>query len=203
MPLSSSRSFPAHTLAVIAALMLISVRATAAVIRYSVDLDGSQATPRNTSPGTGSARADIDEAAHTMRLVITFRDLRGDATAAHVHGPTPTPGSGSALPMTPLPSLPGFPLGVTSGSYDRTFDLTSASSYNPDFITSAGGTVADAEAVLVQSLAEGRVLFNLHTSEFATGEIAGFFGQGTVPTEDVSWGALRSLYRGPVAPAPR
>jgi hypothetical protein len=97
--------------------------------------------------------------------------------------------------MTPVPSLPGFPLDVTSGSYDRTFDLTSPSSYNPDFITASGGSAADAEAVLVRSLAEGRVLFNLHTRAHVTGEIAGFFGPGTVPAGDVGWGALRCRYR--------
>ena len=188
------RSLLACALLAMAAVPLATTPAGATVVRYAVELNGTQATPRNTSPATGSAQILIDDAARTMRVIITFQDLQGATTAAHVHGPTPTPGSGSAQSMTPNPSLPGFPLDVTSGSYDRTFDLTSAASYNPDFIAASGGTVADAEAVLVQSLAEGRVLFNLHTSAHVTGEIAGFFGAGTVAAETIDWSNLRCRY---------
>ena len=195
MPNVLPRGMPAFVLPATAALILAATPAGAAVIRYAADLNGTQATPRNTSPGAGTAEAIIDDAAHTMRLVITFGDLQGATTAAHVHGPTPTPGSGTAQTMTAVPSLPGFPLEVTAGTYDRTFDLTSASSYNPDFVTASGGTVADAEALLVRSFAEGRVLFNLHTAAYLTGEITGFFGAGTVPQEDVGWGDLQSRYR--------
>ena len=200
MPNVPPRGLRPLALAAVAALMLATAPAGAAVIRYATDLNGTQATPRNTSPGNGTALAEIDDAAHTMRLVITFQDLLGATTAAHVHGPTPTPGSGSAQTMTPVPSLPGFPLGATAGTYDRTFDLTSASSYNPDFIAASGGTVADAEAALVGGFAEGRVLFNLHTEAYVTGEITGFFGAGTVPTEAVTWSDLQSWY-GPAAPS--
>ncbi len=178
-----------------AVLVLAAAPASATVIQYTADLSGSHATPRNTSPGTGTVVVTIDDAAHTMRIVVTFQDLLGASDAAHIHGPTATPGSGSALAMTPTPSLPGFPLGVTSGSCDVTLDLTAAASYNPDFITVAGGTVAAAEAVLEQSLADGTALFNLHTTLYATGEITGFFGGATVPDAPASWSRVHALFR--------
>jgi len=178
-----------------AAVTLAAVPAAATVIRYTADLTGGHATPRNTSPGTGTATVTVDDVGHTMRVEVTFGDLLGATTAAHIHGPTPTPGSGSAQAMTPVPSLPGFPLGVTAGTYDRTFDLTDPASYNPDFITSAGGTAAAAEAVLEQSLADGTALFNLHTDLYVTGEIAGFFGGATVPDASVSWSGIHARYR--------
>ena len=42
---------------------------------------------------------------------------------------------------TRVPSFVGFPLGVTAGSMDNTYDLNLASSYNPAFVTDNGGTV--------------------------------------------------------------
>ena len=39
-----------------------------------------------------------------------------------------------------------FPLGVTSGTYDNTLDMTQATSYNPAYVTATGGTTAGAEA---------------------------------------------------------
>jgi hypothetical protein len=42
------------------------------------------------------------------------------------------------------PSFVGFPIGVKAGSYDNTFDMSLASSYNGTFITAKGGTVGSA-----------------------------------------------------------
>lgn len=194
MPDFQPRGGLALALAAIA-LLLTAVPGDAAVIRYTAVLSGSQATPRNTSPGTGTVQVDIDEEARTMRIVVDFQDLLGTVTAAHLHGPTATPGSGSAPVITPRPAIAGFPLEVTAGGYDAVFDLTAASTYDPDYVLSAGGTVAAAEALLKQALAEGRVLFNLHTSLYVSGEIAGFFGTGTVPATGTTWGAVQSSYR--------
>ena len=78
---------------------------------------------------------------------------------------------------TTVPTFPGFPLGVTSGTYDQMFDMTLASSYNPAFITAHGGTVASAEAALAASLADGTAYLNIHTTVRPGGEIRGFLLQ--------------------------
>ena len=62
------------------------------------------------------------------------------------------------------PTFSGFPLGVTSGSFMQTFDMTQASSYNPAFVTANGGTVAGAEAALLAGLHAGTAYLNIHTS---------------------------------------
>jgi hypothetical protein len=49
----------------------------------------------------------------------------------------------------------------------------SADFYNPPFIAANGGTVATAEAALVAGIIGGLSYFNIHTSEFAPGEIRG------------------------------
>jgi len=72
---------------------------------------------------------------------------------------------------------------VLSGSYDMTFDLTAASTYNPLFITSMfnpSGTVAGAEAVLVNALLNQETYINIHTNQFPGGEIRGFLVPGPV-----------------------
>ena len=74
---------------------------------------------------------------------------------------------------TAVPTFPGFPLGVTTGTYLQTFDLTLASTYNPAFITAHGGTVAGAQAAFIGGLLNGQTYLNIHSSQFPGGEIRG------------------------------
>ena len=74
---------------------------------------------------------------------------------------------------TAVPTFPGFPLGVTTGTYLQSFDLTLASTYNPAFITAHGGTVAGAQADFIAGLVGGQTYLNIHTSQFPGGEIRG------------------------------
>lgn len=143
-------------------------------IFYTTTLTGPAESPPNASPGIGSGEVDFDLAAHTMLVKMTFSGLLAGTTASHIHAPTAVPGAGTAGVATTVPTFPGFPLGVTSGTYEQLFDTSSASTYNPAFVTANGGTVAGAEAVLASSLAEGRAYLNIHTTLFPAGEIRGF-----------------------------
>lgn len=147
--------------------------AEAVPITYRATLSGPAEDPPNDSPGTGSSLVTIDIDADELRVQFTFADLVAGTTAAHIHGPTAVPFEGTAGVITTTPFFPGFPLGVTSGSYDETFDLADPDSFNPDFITAQGG-VAAAEAALAAALAEGRAYLNIHSEEFPRGEIRGF-----------------------------
>jgi hypothetical protein len=75
---------------------------------------------------------------------------------------------------TTTPTFANFPLGVTSGTYDNTLDLTASSSYNPSYISANGGTTASAEAALTSAIAADKSYLNIHTSTFGGGEIRGF-----------------------------
>lgn len=150
----------------------------AQVLTYFANLDGPSESPPNASPGIGTAQVDYDPAAHTMRVQASFSGLTGTTTAAHIHAATATPGTGTAGVATQTPSFSGFPLGVTAGSMDTTFDLTLASSWNAAYITANGGTPATAEAAFASALAGGRAYFNIHSTTFGGGEIRGFL---TVP----------------------
>lgn len=143
---------------------------------FFATLTGPAEDPPNSSPGTGTAFVDFDVVAHTMHVVASFSGLTAPTTAAHIHGPTAVPGVGKAGVATEVPFFDGFPIGVTSGSYDETFDTLADSTYNSAFITANGGTAAAAEAALFASLLGGTAYFNIHTSAFTGGEIRGFLG---------------------------
>lgn len=160
-------------------LLIISVAgfshsAYAIPIYYTAKLDGPSESPANASPGNGFANVVIDDTAHTMLVDVTFSGLLGNVTAAHIHGPTGAAGTGIASVATTTPTFPGFPAGVTSGSYVNTFDTTLASTYRAGFITDSGGTVALAEAALFAAIADGKAYLNIHTNQFPGGEIRGF-----------------------------
>lgn len=148
--------------------------AEAVPIVYTTTLTGPGESPPNASPGTGFGEVDFDLPAHTMLVKVAFSGLLAGTTASHIHAPTAVPREGTAGVATTVPTFPGFPLGVTSGTYEHLFDTSSAPTYNPAFVTANGGTVAGAEAQLASSLAEGRAYLNIHTTLFPAGEIRGF-----------------------------
>jgi hypothetical protein len=120
---------------------------------------------------------------------VDFAGLQGTTTAAHIHAATAQPFAGTAGVATQTPSFELFPLGVTSGTYDHTFDLALASSYNPDFISANGDTVSGASNALIFALEDGKAYLNIHTNVFPGGEIRGFLAQVPEPATVVLFGA--------------
>ena len=84
---------------------------------------------------------------------------------------------------TTVPAFPGFPIGVTSGTYDHVLDLTSLASYSSAFVTLQGGTVAGAEAALIRGIVNGETYLNIHTTNFPSGEIRGFLVAAPTPAQ--------------------
>ncbi|MGF1631054.1 MAG: CHRD domain-containing protein [Kiloniellaceae bacterium] len=166
--------------AVLALLVFVfSPGAQAVPMFFIADMDGASENPPNDSLGTGSVRVEFDIVAHTMRVQVSFSGLTGTTTAAHIHCCVAPPGNVGVASQTP--SFEGFPLGVTSGTYDNLFDLTQASSFNAAFIAANGGTEAGAEAALLAGLQAGTAYFNVHTTFAAGGEIRGFLQQVAEP----------------------
>jgi CHRD domain/PEP-CTERM motif len=158
------------TLATATALAL-ALPATAHESIYAAALTGSAENPPNASPGSGAARVTIDFDLVTMRVEASFLDLMGTTTASHIHCCAAADANAGVASQTP--SFTGFPLGVMAGSYDHTFDMTMASSYNAAFITANGGTVSGAFNALVAGLDGGLAYFNIHTTSFPGGELRG------------------------------
>jgi hypothetical protein len=158
-------------------------------LEFTAVLTGPAESPPNASPGTGSADVIIDPLAHTMHVDVVFSGLTGTTTASHIHCCTAVPGTGTAGVATMVPTFVGFPLGVTSGTYDNTFDMTLSSSYNPSFIAANGGTPASAEVVLDAGIIADEAYLNIHSTAFPGGEIRGFLTPAAVP-EPATFGLL-------------
>jgi hypothetical protein len=154
--------------------LLLANGACAAVITYEAALSGASEVPATGSTGTGFAEIIVDTTANTMDVIVSFSGLTGTSTASHIHCCTAVPGAGSAGVATTTPTFPGFPLGVIAGSYNNTFDLTQASSYNPAFVTAEGGSTAAAEAALLAGMAADETYLNIHSTVFPGGEISGY-----------------------------
>ena len=158
-------------------LLFVCSLAQATVIQFQASLSGPAEVPVNASPGIGWANVWFDDVAQTLSVNVTFSGLLGLTTASHIHAPTAVPNTGTGGVATEVPFFDSFPIGVTSGSYTHLFDLTAASSFNPAFVTSNGGTLASASAALENAMLGEKAYLNIHTDKFRGGEIRGFLSR--------------------------
>jgi hypothetical protein len=165
------RTFVLVTTAI--ALLVCATRAGASTITYQAILSGANEAPPNASAGTGFALVTVDDTENLITISTIFSNLTTPDIAAHIHCCTAVPGAGTAGVATAVPAFPGFPLGVTAGTYLQTFSLLDPAFYNPAFVT-AQGSVAAASATLLSGLAAGTTYFNIHTPTVPAGEIRGF-----------------------------
>ena len=115
--------------------------ASAIPMTFDANLTGAAEIPPTTSTGTGFTTVVIDPAANTLHVDVTFSGLTTGTTASHIHCCVASGAPGNFIVATTTPTFLGFPLGVTSGTYDNTLDLTQASSFNPAFVTDEGGAM--------------------------------------------------------------
>jgi hypothetical protein len=163
---------------VAAALMLPAPAARAIPMTFGGVLSAANETPPNSSPGAGTVTVVLDPTAQTLTILASFFGLTTPDTAAHIHccqttpGMPPTVGVATTVPtFGALGPNPEFPLGVTSGTYDQTFDLTNPTFYNPMFVAMFPGGVPQAEAALIAGIESGLTYFNIHTTQNPGGEI--------------------------------
>lgn len=149
--------------------LVIATPAQAAWV-FKGQFSGLNEVPANLSPGTGMVTVTINDARDTIAISANFSGLTAPTAAAHIHCCTGFPGAATGVAIE-TPSLPGFPLGVTSGSFSNSFDLLDAASYNPAFVTANGGTGESARNALFAGLLAGGSYFNIHTQAFPGGEI--------------------------------
>lgn len=164
----------AWALCVLFSSVALSLPAQASVTTFFASLSGAAESPANNSLGSGSTTVTIDDVLHTMFIHVDFTGLTGTTTAAHVHCCTAVPGVGNIGVATELPLFTGFPTGVTSGTYDHTFDTSLASTWSPAFVAANGGTALGAESAFISGLRAGRGYLNVHSTFRPGGEIRGF-----------------------------
>jgi hypothetical protein len=155
-----------------AVLVALSANAAQAVpITYKTVLSGANESPAVPSAGTGFATVVYDSVTHLLDLDVTFSGLTGTTTASHIHCCSIPPANAGVATTTP--TFLGFPLGVTSGHYVATLNMSLASSYNPVFVTANGNSLTQAEATFAAGLAAGQSYLNVHSTFAPGGEIRG------------------------------
>ncbi len=168
------------TAAAAAAFSWGSLPAHAVPIVYHTALSPETAT----ATGIGSATLTYDDVLNTLAIVLQWTGLSTPTTVAHVHcclaspGTSPLVGAGGSptvgVAVTPT-TLPGFPAGLTSGSYNQTIDLGLASSYTSAFVTNfGGGTVIGSRDALLAGMGAATAYVNIHTTGNPGGELRGF-----------------------------
>jgi hypothetical protein len=160
--------------------LLGAASAQADPIHFTAVLTGPAESPPNASPAAGVALVSYDASLQQLGIGVAFAGLTAPTIAAHIHCCVDPMGTAGVATMVPF--FTGFPIGVMTGSYDRTFDLTDPATFNSAFLMAAGGTPLAAEMALAQGLAQGRAYFNIHTSAFPSGEIRGFLTQVQGPS---------------------
>lgn len=142
----------------------------------------SSALTPEVAGATGSGTVDLsyDSVNHTLGISTDFSGLSGVTTVAHIHCCVAPPGT-VGVAVTPG-TLPGFPAGISAGSYSVELDLENAATYTAGFLANfGGGTAAGAEAALIAGLMAGTAYFNVHSNLFPFGEIRGFLAQVPEP----------------------
>jgi hypothetical protein len=171
---------------------MLAVAGHAATLYFAGQLNGANENPSVPTAGTGTALVTYDSIARTLVVDISFSNLTGLTTIAHIHCCVDPPGT---IPVATFPgTFPGFPAGVQSGSYSSPLpiDLSLTTSYTAGFLGS--GTAADAEAALVAGLMAGRAYLNVHSDFRPGGEIRDFLTMVPEPgTGALFAGALAAL----------
>ena len=138
--------------AAVAAMFAAPATSKAAILNFFANLDGPSENPFNASPGTGTVFATINDATFMMTVSASFSDLLGTTTAAHIHCCVAPPGTVGVA--TGVPSFSDFPLGVSSGTFNNTYDMPLSS--RARFTSDNGGTPETAFAALLLGINQGQ-----------------------------------------------
>lgn len=158
-----------------AAALALSIAAVLPAKADSIFFEGTFAPEAPGATGTGSLFMAYDDDANTLAINATWSGLSGTTNNAHIHCCTASANTGTAgVALAQSGILPGFPLGVSGGSYVRLIDLAATSSYSAAYLAASGGTSALVEARLFSNLASGNAYFNIHSTTFGGGEIRAF-----------------------------
>jgi len=135
-------------LVLIAAFLLIFSASANAEIFFAY-LSSAQEVPTNTSTGTGYARVILNESAMTVTWTVVFTGLTSNQQASHIHSPAAVGANSPVIINFP-------PVGGTAGTLTGSAAIT---------------------ATQIGQLRAGQGYVNIHTVNFAGGEIRGQLGK--------------------------
>jgi hypothetical protein len=171
--------------------LVFALASSAGAMSFTYNVVLAPEAPGATGSGTGTVI--YDDVLHSLSVSTTWTGLSGTTTVAHIHCCVTPPGT-VGVAVTPT-TFPGFPTGLSSGSYSTVpvLDLTLAGTYTGGFLTGAGGTPALAEAALFTGMNAGRAYLNIHSNLFPSGEIRGFLSLVPEPGTGLLVGSAAAL----------
>lgn len=132
-------------------------------ISYRAPLRGGNERPTGvTTNALGMFTATLDPATNVLTYTLTWENLTTISNNAHIHGPTPATGNGTAGVLINFNSGGRTLTHGTSGNATGTIDL--------NLVTDNAAVSGDS---LKKLLEVGRAYVNLHSTTFPGGEIAG------------------------------
>jgi hypothetical protein len=154
-----------------ALLLGLAANAPAQLQIFQGSLNGSQETNPVNTLGTGFGTATYNQGTNMLDVSMSWQNLTGTTTDSHIHCCF-TPANRNA--SVALGFSATFPDGVTSGTFNQSYDLLDTSVYTASFLnTFGGGTAAGARDALLAGMTNGTAYFNIHTSFVGSGEIRG------------------------------
>ena len=117
--------------------------------RNGLPIEASQEVPRKETKGMGSADVTYNKQTKVLTYKLTWTNLTGVPTGAHIHGPA-SRGTNAGIKHDFFSSFPR----TISGTY-------------------SGSAMVDGVALIEDSLLAGKYYFNIHTAINPGGEIRG------------------------------
>jgi hypothetical protein len=150
--------------------------------RFSEFLNGlNEAAAVVSTTGNGTFRATISRDGSEINYVLTFKELEGDVTQAHIHIGLPQNSGGIVLwlcdsatnpsPSASTPPCVDNPLNARSGSVSGTLTAADVQTLAANGIVGATATTPGEFEEVVALIRAGKTYVNVHTTKFAPGEI--------------------------------
>jgi hypothetical protein len=99
----------------VAACFMLMLNTTTQAQEFQADLSGAEEVPAISTPGAGTFAATLDTSTGTMSYTLSYHDLAGEVTQAHIHFGQPNVSGGISvflctnLGNAPSPTVPACP----------------------------------------------------------------------------------------------
>ena len=144
--------------------------------KIKVDLKGFEEVPITVTSGSGELQLMINEAAGTIAYSLTYEDLEGDVTQAHIHIGQKNVAGGIALWLCQTTANPAPPAaGTTVPTCPAGHSGTVAGTLTADNVIGPAGQAVPAKNLddVLTAIRAGKAYGNVHSTVVLGGEIRG------------------------------
>ena len=143
--------------------------------KIKVNLKGFEEVPVTVSSGSGELQLMINEAAGTIAYNLSYEDLEGDVTQAHIHIGQKNVAGGIALWLCQTTTNPAPPAAGTVPTCPAGHSGTVAGTLTADNVIGPTGQAVPAKSLddVFTAIRAGKAYGNVHSTVVPGGEIRG------------------------------